>query len=104
MIYSEFNFILPQGFLDQEGQLHRQGTMRLATGKDEFVVQKDPRIQETSDYQILLILSRVILKLGNLSQITPETLEQLFLKDLIYLKQLYLQLNQLTGDWTTSGE
>jgi hypothetical protein len=104
MIQPEFDFILPQGLLEQDGKLHRQGMMRLATGKDEFIVQGDRRSQEDSEYHILLMLSRVIVKLGNIAQVTPEILEQLFLQDLFYLKQLYLQLNQLTGDWLISGE
>ena len=78
---TEFNFILPRGLVDEQGAIHRQGSMRLATAKDEIFVQKDRRVQNDPGYGVLVMLSRVITRLGNLSSVTPELLENLFTRD-----------------------
>jgi hypothetical protein len=104
MNYTEYGFSLPKGFVDTEGCVNRLGVMRPATGKDEIDVQKDQRVRDNPDYGVLLILSRVITKLGNLSQVTPELLEQLFLPDLVYLRDIYNQINQQSSELSESGE
>lgn len=91
---TEFNFTLPKGLVDSQGALHRQGCIRLATAKDELYAQKDRRVQEDPDYAVLVLLSRVITRLGTLSTITPELLENLFSPDLAYLRELYNRINQ----------
>jgi hypothetical protein len=91
---TEFNFILPRGLLDAQGGIHRQGSMRLATAKDEIFVQKDRRVQNDSGYGVLVMLSRVITRLGSLSSVTPELLENLFTRDLAYLREFYNRINQ----------
>lgn len=91
---TEFNFILPRGLLDTEGNLHRHGVMRLATAKDEIMVQKNRAAQDNSSYAVIVMLSRVITKLGTLTEITPELLENLFSKDLAYLREFYNRINQ----------
>jgi hypothetical protein len=91
---TEFNFILPRGLVDEQGGIHRQGSMRLATAKDEIFVQKDRRVQNDPGYGVLVILSRVITRLGSLSSVTPELLENLFTRDLAYLREFYNRINQ----------
>jgi hypothetical protein len=91
---TEFNFILPRGLVDEQGAIHRQGSMRLATAKDEIFVQKDRRVQNDPGYGVLVMLSRVITRLGSLSSITPELLENLFTRDLAYLREFYNRINQ----------
>jgi hypothetical protein len=91
---TEFDFILPRGLIDEEGGVHRQGVMRLATAKDELSVQKDRRVKDDPAYGVLVMLSRVITRLGSLSAITPELLEGLFTLDLAYLREFYNRLNQ----------
>jgi hypothetical protein len=93
-IYTEFDFILPRGLLDAEGNLHRHGVMRLATAKDEIIVQKNKAAQDNAAYEAIVMLSRVITKLGDLTEITPDLLENLFTRDLAYLREFYNRINQ----------
>jgi hypothetical protein len=94
ILTTEFNFILPRGLVDEQGGIHRQGSMRLATAKDEIFVQKDRRVQNDPGYGVLVMLSRVITRLGSLSSLTPELLENLFTRDLAYLREFYNRINQ----------
>lgn len=91
---TEFNFTLPKGLIDDQGQIHRQGIMRLATAKDEMMVQKNTRAQTEPVYSVLIRLSQVITQLGSLSTVTPEILENLFTLDLAYLREFYNRINQ----------
>lgn len=91
---TEFNFILPKGLVDDRGQVHRQGVMRLATAKDEICVQKDRRVQDNPGYGVLVMLSQTITSLGELSSVTPDLLEGLFTQDLAYLREFYNRINQ----------
>jgi len=93
-LVTKFEFTLPRGLMDADGQVHRQGMMRLATAKDEMAADKDPRGQESPTYRSLLVLSQVITQLGALMQVTPEQLEGLFTKDLAYLREFYNRVNQ----------
>lgn len=94
MLQTEFPFTLPQGYLDVEGTLHQEGVMRLATAYDEIVPMKDPRVQANPAYLLIILLSRVITRLGTLEPITPKVIEGLFSADLAYLQDLYLRINQ----------
>ena len=94
---TEFEFTLPKGYVDEEGNLHRKGMMRLATSGDEILPQKDPRVQNNPPYLSVILLSRVITKLGSLPSINPAVIEKLFASDLAFLKNLYQQIN---GDGT----
>lgn len=94
ILQTEFNFILPKGLVDAEENVHRQGVMRLATAKDEIIIQKNRDAQESSGYKVLVMLSRVITRLGNLTEITPDLLENLFSRDLAYLREFYNRINQ----------
>lgn len=90
---TEFEFTLPKGYVDDEGNLHRQGMMRLATAADEILPQKDPRVQNNSAYLSVILLSRVIGKLGSLPSVNPAVIEKLFASDLAFLQTLYQQIN-----------
>lgn len=91
---TEFAFTLPRGYLDDEGTLHREGVMRLATARDEILPQRDPRVRENEAYLTVILLSRVITRLGTLSSIDPGVVEGLFAADLAFLQDLYRRINQ----------
>jgi hypothetical protein len=97
MFRTEVEFQLPLGYVDADGTLHRDGTMRLATAADEILPLKDPRVQQNAAYLIVILLSRVITQLGGVSQITPRVIEGLYSADLAYLQALYNKLNRLEG-------
>ncbi|MGV0025326.1 phage tail assembly protein [Phormidesmis priestleyi] len=94
MLQTEFPFTLPLGYVDSEGTLHKEGTMRLATAFDEIAPLKDPRVRSNSAYLLLILLSRVVTKLGTLEHINPKTIEGLFAADLAHLQDLYCRVNQ----------
>lgn len=94
MPQTEFSFTLPQGYIDQEGHVHQEGVMRLSTAYDEIAPLRDPRVQANPGYLVIILLSRVIVRLGNLSQISPKMIEGLFSGDLVYLQDLYQRINQ----------
>ena len=93
MLQTEFEFTLPKGYIDKDGNLHREGTMRLATAADEILPLKDPRVQSNAAYLVIILLSRVVMRLGSLETINPKTIEGLFASDLTYLQELYNQIN-----------
>ena len=93
MLQTEFPFTLPRGYVDAEGNLHREGVMRLATAYDEIAPMKDPRVQANPGYLVIILLSRVILRLGDLETINPKMIERLFAGDLAYLQDLYQRIN-----------
>ncbi len=90
---TEFDFTLPKGYVDEAGTLHRQGIMRLATAADEILPLKDPRVQQNPAYLTVILLSRVITRLGALNDVNPRIVEGLFASDLSYLQGLYGQIN-----------
>jgi hypothetical protein len=92
---TEFEFLLPKGYLDEHGNLHRKGVMRLATAMDEIVPLRDPRVRSNPAYVTIMILSRVMLKLGAVDEMNPRIVEQLFACDLNYLQKFYRQINEL---------
>jgi hypothetical protein len=94
MLSTQFDFQLPRGLVDETGQLHRRGVMRLATAKDELMVQRDRRVRENSAYATLMMLSQVITQLGTMESLQPENLENLFTQDLAYLREFYNRVNQ----------
>lgn len=91
---TEFNFTLPRGLVGDRNTVYRQGTMRLATARDEITVQNDPRVKKNHAYQVLIYLSLVITRLGDLSKIKPQALENLSVLDLAYLREFYNRINQ----------
>ena len=94
MLETQFPFRLPHGYVDQDGTLHREGVMRLSTAYDEIAPMKDPRVQSNSGYLVIILLSRVVTRLGDLAQVNPKVIENLFSADLAYLQQLYRRLNE----------
>jgi hypothetical protein len=96
MLVTEFEFTLPKGYLDTEGTLHRKGIMRLARAMDEIAPLKDPRVKANPAYVTVIILSRVILRLGALDDVNPMIVENFFAEDLNFLQQFYRHINGLT--------
>jgi hypothetical protein len=94
MLQTEFPFELPLGYVDAEGNLHRQGTMRLATAFDEIAPLKDPRVQSNPGYLLVILLARVVTKLGSLEHINPRTIEGLYAADLAFLQDMYQRVNE----------
>jgi len=95
MIQTEFEFTLPKGYIDSDGNLHRKGVMRLSRAIDEITPMRDPRVKSNPAYATVIILSRVIIKLGGLEEISPMVIENLFASDLSYLQKFYRQINDL---------
>ncbi|NEQ33119.1 MAG: hypothetical protein F6K04_19325 [Leptolyngbya sp. SIO4C5] len=95
MFQTKFEFTLPKGYLDGEGNLHRKGKMRLAKAADEILPLRDPRVKANPAYATILILARVITQLGALEEVSPEVLEDLYTADLNYLYELYQQVNDV---------
>jgi hypothetical protein len=93
MLQTEFEFTLPKGYIDQDGNLHRQGIMRLANAKDEIAPLEDPRVHRNQAYLVVILLARVITQLGDLKDINPGIIENLFSADLAYLQDLYGRIN-----------
>jgi len=91
---TEFAFTLPRGYVDEQGRVHRDGVMRLATARDEIQPIRDPRVRENEAYLTIILLSKVITRLGSLSQINPGVIEGLFASDLAFLQDLYRRINQ----------
>jgi hypothetical protein len=90
---TEVEFELPKGYVDDAGTLHRRGVMRLATAADEILPLRDPRVQQNEAYLAVIVLARVILRLGQLPEIHTGIIEGLFASDLAYLQRLYDELN-----------
>lgn len=91
---TEYPFTLPRGFVDQEGTLHKNGVMRLATAKDEIIPLQDYRVQGNRAYLVIVLLSRVIVKLGDIKFIDTDVIENLFSTDLAYLQEFYRRINE----------
>ena len=90
---TEIEFELPKGYVDEEGNLHRLGTMRLATAADEILPLRDPRVQQNEAYIAVIVLARVITRLGSLPEVHTGTIEKLFASDMAFLQRLYEKLN-----------
>jgi len=99
ILQTEFPFTLPRGYADGEGGLHREGVMRLATAADEILPLKDPRVQGNPAYLVVIVLARVITRLGTLADVNPRVVEGLFASDLAYLQELY---NRINGNGTAA--
>ena len=89
-----YPFTLPKGYIDAEGNLHREGRMRLATAGDELGALRDARVKADESYLNTIILSKVIVELGTLQEITPEVIEGLFIADMEFLQNMYDTINR----------
>lgn len=92
---TEFSFVLPKGYVDNSGMLHREGVMRLANAADEILPLRDPRVQQNPGYLSIILLARVITKLGSLPAVDTRIIEGLFTMDLAYLQDLYQRINNM---------
>jgi hypothetical protein len=93
-IQTEFEFELPIGYVDREGNMHKHGTMRLATAMDEITPLNDMRVQSNDAYLVIVLLARVITGLGTLKHINTGVIENLFAADLAFLQAFYQQINE----------
>ena len=93
---TEIEFSLPRGYIDSAGVLHKTGKMRMATAADEILPLRDPRVQQNPAYLAVIVLSRVVVRLGQLDMIDTKVIENLFAVDFDYLQRLYEQFN--SGD------
>jgi len=91
---TEFAFELPRGYVDGAGTVHRAGVMRLATGRDELVPLRDDRVRENPAYLTVVLLARVITRLGTLDEVHVGIVENFFASDLAFLQDLYRRINQ----------
>ena len=90
---TEIEFELPKGYVDESGTLHRRGTMRLATAADEILPLRDPRVQQNEAYLAVIVLARVVIRLGSLAEVHTGVIENLYASDLAYLQRLYEKFN-----------
>jgi hypothetical protein len=90
---TEFPFVLPRGYVDGNGTVHRDGVMRLATARDELVPLRDDRVRENSAYLTVVLLARVITRIGSISDVHAGIVENLFAADLAFLQDLYRRVN-----------
>lgn len=92
---TEFSFVLPKGYIDRDGNLHKKGMMRLATAADEIIPLKDPRVQQNPGYLSIILLARVVTELESLPAISTNIIESLFTADLAFLQDMYQRINGL---------
>ena len=98
---TEFEFTLPKGYIDAEGNLHCEGTMRLATAMDEIAPLRDARVKTNEAYLSVVVLSRVVTRLGKITDINTNLIENLFTADLAYLQDFYRKIN---SEGSSEGE
>lgn len=91
---TEFGFLLPRGYIDSAGTVHRDGVMRLATARDELVSQRDDRVREDPSYLTVVLISRVVSRLGGIEDVHAGIVENMFASDLAFLQDLYRRVNQ----------
>ncbi|MER7167213.1 hypothetical protein ABT336_14230 [Micromonospora sp. NPDC000207] len=92
-LQTEFTFHLPRGYVDEDGTVHREGTMRLATARDELAPLVDLRVKQNPAYLSIVLLSLVVTRLGTITQVRAEVVERLFASDLAFLQDLYRRIN-----------
>jgi len=92
-LVTEFPFTLPRGYVDGAGTVHRDGVMRLATARDEIMPLRDPRVRDNEAYLTVLLLSRVITRLGGLPAVSEGVIEGMFATDLAFLQDHYRRIN-----------
>lgn len=90
---TEFSFVLPRGYVDGAGTVHRDGVMRLATARDELVPLRDDRVRENPAYLTVVLLGRVVTRIGSIDDVHAGIIENLFASDLAFLQDLYRRVN-----------
>ena len=94
---TEVPFTLPQGYVDGDGNVHREGRMRLATARDEIEPLGDAAVRQNQAYLSVLLVARTVTRLGDVTEITPELVEGLYAGDFDHLQRLYERINS-NGD------
>jgi hypothetical protein len=100
-LITEFPFVLKLGYVDENGDIHKEGTMRLATAADEILPVRDARVEQNASYLSIILLSRVVTRLGTLPMVTPKVIEGLFAPDFALLQEMYNRINE---DWRKTDE
>lgn len=100
-LQTEFEFVLPRGYVAPDGTLHKKGRMRLATAMDEIAPLRDPRVKANQAYLVIILLARVIVQLGSVEIIDTGVVENLFSADLAYLQDLYRRINEMNPEEET---
>ena len=90
---TEIAFTLPKGYADAAGTVHREGTMRLATARDEIEPLRDVQVRQNEAYLTVLLLARTITRLGGITDVTPALVEDLYAADFDHLQRLYERIN-----------
>ncbi|MDH6113638.1 hypothetical protein P3T36_005199 [Kitasatospora sp. MAP12-15] len=90
---TEFEFELPRGYVDASGAVHRRGSMRLATARDELMPLIDMRVKSNPAYLTVVLLGTVITRLGTLTSPGAGVVEELFASDLAFLQDFYRRIN-----------
>ena len=98
-LQTTFDFVLPRGYVDASGNVHREGTMRLATARDELMPLLDPKVKEHEAFMSLVLLSRVVTRLGTLPAIDDQVIGGLWATDLSFLQDLYRRINTEGTTW-----
>jgi len=93
VLRTEFTFTLPRGYVDDRGTVHREGVMRLATARDELIPLRDDRVRENHAYLTVVLLARVIMSIGDVTDVHAGVVENLFAADLAFLQDLYRRVN-----------
>lgn len=94
-LQTEYTFLLPRGYVDENGTVHQQGTMRLATALDEITPLRDPRVRNNEAYLVVILLAQVITSLGSITNVSPEIVEDMFAADIAYLQDFYRRINDV---------
>jgi hypothetical protein len=92
-VKTEISFTLPRGLVDDRGEVHREGTMRLATARDEIEPLRDPEVRSNQAYLSVLLLARTVTRIGEITEISPELIEDLYAADFDHLQRLYERIN-----------
>jgi hypothetical protein len=90
---TEIEFTLPRGYVDAAGNVHREGTMRLATARDEIEPLREVAVRQNQAYLSVLLLARTVTRIGEISEISPELIEGLYAADFDHLQRLYERVN-----------
>ena len=90
---TEYAFMLPRGFVDAHGAVHKDGTMRLATARDEIEPLRDAAVRQNEAYLTVLLLARVVTRIGDITDVSPDVIERLYAADFDHLQRLYERLN-----------
>ena len=90
---TEYRFTLPTGYVAVDGTIHKQGWMREESMGDTVITQKHPAVRDNPAYLSVMLLARVVTKLGTVEYIDTKVIEGLFASDFAYLMEFYKRIN-----------